>query len=75
MIIPEPREEEEEPSGIWWKVDPQRQAECEIERDAACEYNGSCIHFPVPYILAHFILAHLCTGVRCRKRSGMELGR
>lgn len=68
MIIPEPREEE--PSGIRWKVDPQRQAECEIERDAACECNGSCIHFPVPYILAH-----LRTGVRCRKRSGMELGR
>ena len=47
MTIPEPRKER--PSGIWRKIDPQRQAEGEIKRNAGRECNGGRIHFPVPY--------------------------
>ncbi|MEH2498024.1 hypothetical protein V1294_004503 [Bradyrhizobium sp. AZCC 1678] len=49
-MIPEPREEER--SGIWRKVGPQRQAECEVKRDACCDCNSGHIHFPVPHSYA-----------------------
>ena len=43
--IPERREDG---SGIRRKVDPQRQAECKVKRDASCDCNSGRIHFPVP---------------------------
>jgi hypothetical protein len=62
--IPELRKER--PSGIWRKINPQRQAECEVKRDAGCECNGGCIH--------SLFLIFLCTAVRCRASQRMELG-
>jgi hypothetical protein len=42
---------EEEPSGVWRKVGPQRQAEYEVKRDAGCDCNSGRIHFPCPLFL------------------------
>jgi hypothetical protein len=61
---PEPRKER--PSRIWRKINPQRQAECEVKRDAGCECNGGCIH--------SLFLIFLCTAVRRRTAQRMELG-
>jgi hypothetical protein len=56
----------ERPSGIWRKINPQRQAECEVKRDAGCECNGGCIH--------SLFLIFLCTAVRRRTAQRMEPG-
>jgi hypothetical protein len=42
---------EEEQSGVWRKVGPQRQAEYEVKRDAGCDCNSGRIHFPCPLFL------------------------
>ncbi len=59
-MIREPREEAW--SGIWRKVDPQRQAECEVKRDACCDCNSGHIHFPVPHSYALIRFPDLCSG-------------
>jgi hypothetical protein len=48
-------------SGIWRKINPQRQAKGEIKRNAGCEPNGGRIHFPVPYFLALLSVAGPCS--------------
>ena len=58
---------EEEPSGVWRKVGPQRQAEYEVKRDAGCDCNSGRIHFPCPYSCALMSV--------CRTISGWNLGR
>jgi hypothetical protein len=55
-------------SGIRWKVDPQRQAESKVKRDAGRDCNSGGIHS------LSLIFTHLRTGVRGRTARRMELG-
>lgn len=62
--IPAPRADD--PSGIWRKIGPQRQAECEVKCEACCDCNGGRIHFPVPHAYALMSV--------CRTRQRIEGG-